>query len=90
MILGMTTLFFHRFGFGHFGLGGALGGGVGGGVAEAQQEGFDIHALLAGQLQVRDGDGAVFGGDGQVRFAVAQHRTGSGMQVCPDFSKVDF
>ena len=41
-------------------------------VAPAQQEGFHIHAFLAGQLYVGQGQGTVGRGDGQVRLAIRQ------------------
>ena len=86
----MTMLFiFLGLGLEDFGLGGALGGGVGGRIAEAQKEGLDIHAFLAAELEVRNGDGAVLGGNGKVGFAVAEDSAGGGVKVCANLAEED-
>ena len=58
-------------------------------MAEPQEESLHVHAFFAAQLQVRDGDGPVGGGDGKVGFAVAEHRARSGVKVCAHFAEKD-
>ena len=78
-----------RFGLVDFGLGSALGGGVGLGIAETQEEGLDVHAFLAGELDVGEGERAVLRGDGQVGLSVGKDRARRRVEVVAHLAEED-
>ena len=59
------------------------------GLAETLEEFGDGHLLLAGELDLGEGQGAVGGGHGEPGLAVGEDGARRGMEVFPFFGAVD-